>query len=147
MYICISEPYMKENNQIFYVHSKSNHPPLILKNLPQNIENRLSKVSANEEIFTTAIPPYQAALVASGYSHKLKFDPNARDKPPRTKNRNRKVTWFNPPFSKNVKTNIGKQFLAVIKETFPKTHTLHKICNNNTIKLRLKESLKGFETD
>merc|ERR1712045_327466 len=49
------EPYMKENNPIFYVHSKSNHPPLILKNLPKNIENRLSKVSANEEIFTTAI--------------------------------------------------------------------------------------------
>ena len=129
------EPYMKENNQIFYVHSKSNHPPLILKNLPQNIENRLSKISANEEIFTTAIPPYQAALEASGYSHKLKFDPNARNKPPRTQNRNRKVTWFNPPFSKNVKTNVGKKFLAIIKETFPKTHTLHKICNTNTIKL------------
>ena len=111
------------------------HPPSILKNLPKNIENRLSKISANEEIFITAIPPYQAALEASGYSHKLKFDPNARSKPPRTKNRNRKVTWFNPPFSKNVKTNIGKQFLAIIKETFPKTHSLHKICNTNTIKL------------
>ena len=129
------EPYMKENNQIFYVHNKSNHPPSILKNLPKNIENRLSKISANEEIFITAIPPYQAALEASEYKHKLKFDPHARDTPPRPKNRNRKVIWFNPPFSKNVKSNIGKQFLAIIKETFPKTHTLHKLCNTNTIKL------------
>ena len=129
------EPYMKENNTIFYVHSKSNHPPSILKNLPKNIENRLSKISANEEIFTTAIPPYQAALEAGGYSHKLSFDPNARNKPTRQKVRNRKVTWFNPPFSKNVKTNIGKQFLAIIRETFPNTHPLHKICNTNTIKI------------
>ena len=129
------EPYMKENNTIFYVHSKSNHPPSILKNLPKNIENRLSKISANEEIFTTAIPPYQAALEAGGYSHKLTFDPNARNKPTRQKVRNRKVTWFNPPFSKNVKTNIGKQFLAIIRETFPRTHPLYKICNTNTIKI------------
>ena len=129
------EPYMKENNTIFYVHNKSNHPPSILKNLPKNIENRLSKISANEEIFNTAIPPYQAALEASDYNYKLKFDPNARNNPTRKKVRNRKVTWFNPPFSKNVKTNIGKQFLAIIRETFPNTHPLHKICNTNTIKI------------
>ena len=129
------EPYMKENNTIFYVHNKSNHPPTILKNLPKNIENRLSKISANEEIFITAIPPYQAALDASDYNHKLKFDPNARNNPTRNKIRNRKVTWFNPPFSKNIRTNIGKQFLAIIRETFPNTHPLHKICNTSTIKI------------
>ncbi len=81
---------MKENNNIFYVHNKSNHPPSILKNSPKNIENRLSKISANEEVFTTAIPPYQAALEASEYNHQLKFDPNARNQPTRSKNRNRK---------------------------------------------------------
>ena len=60
---------------------------------------------------------------------------NTRDEPTSQKVRNRKVTWFNSPFSKNVKTNIGKQFLAIIKETFPRTHPLYKICNTNTIKL------------
>ena len=130
-------PFMKPNNETFYVHSKSNHPPSIIKNLPKNIENRLSKISANEEIFNTAIPPYQAALDASKHNYNLKFDPNARNSPPpgKKKNRNRKVTWFNPPWSNNVKSNIGKQFLAIIKETFPTTHILHKICNTNTIKL------------
>ena len=93
------KPFMKENNVIHYVHNKSNHPPSILKNLPKGVEQRLSKISANEEIFITSTAPYQAALEASGYSHKLKFDPNARNKPPKNRRRNRKVTWFNPPFS------------------------------------------------
>ena len=129
-------PYMKPNNQIFYVHSKSNHPKSILKNLPKNIENRLSKISANEDIFKEAIPPYQAALEASEYNHDLTFDPNARQvTSSQRKNRNRNVTWFNPPWSNNVKSNIGKQFLAILKETFPPTHKLHKICNKNYIKL------------
>ena len=129
-------PYMKPNNKIFYVHSKSNHPKSILKNLPKNIENRLSKISANENIFKEAIPPYQAALEASGYNHDLTFDPNARQGTrPQRKNRNRNVTWFNPPWSNNVKSNIGKQFLAILKESFPPTHKLHKICNKNYIKL------------
>ena len=129
------KPFMKENNVIHYVHNKSNHPPSILKNLPKGVEQRLSKISANEEIFITSTAPYQAALEASGYSHKLKFDPNARNKPPKNRRRNRKVTWFNPPFNKNVKTNVGKQFLAILRETFPPTDPLHKICNKNTIKV------------
>ena len=130
------EPFMKENNKIFYVHELSNHPPSIIKNLPQNVNNRLSKISANEEVFATKIAPYQAALDASGYTHKLTFDPNARNRPSReNRNRNRKVTWFNPPWSHNVKTNVGKKFLDIIKETFPNTHPLHKYCNRNTIKI------------
>ena len=129
------EPFMKENNKIFYVHRLSNHPPSIIKNLPKNINNRLSKISANEEVFAASIAPYQSALDASGYKHKLSFDPSARNTPTRSKNRNRKVIWFNPPWSHNVKTNVGKQFLAIIKETFPTTHPLHKYCNRNTIKL------------
>ena len=68
-------PYMKPNNEIFYVHSKSNHPKTILKNLPKNIQNRLSKISANEDIFNNAKDPYQAALDASEYDHQLTFDP------------------------------------------------------------------------
>ena len=131
------KPFMKENNKIFYVHSQSNHPKSILKNLPKNIENRLSKISASEEIFTAHAPPYQAALDASKYDHKLTFDPSARQRsrPQKSKRKNRNITWFNPPWSSNVKSNIGAQFLAILRETFPPTHILHKICNRNTLKL------------
>ena len=43
-----------------------------------NINNRLSRLSANEEIFNEAAPPYQQALKDSGYDHVLKFQPNIR---------------------------------------------------------------------
>ena len=43
--------------------------------------------------------------------------------------------WFNPPFSQNVKTNIGKTFLKLVKQHFPKHHKLNKIFNKNTLKL------------
>ena len=51
------------------------------------------------------------------------------------KNRSPKITWFNPPFSQNVKTNIGKIFLKLIKKHFPNHSRLPKIFNLNTIKL------------
>ena len=45
------------------------------------------------------------------------------------------MTWFKPPFSLNVKTNIGKNFLQIVKEFFPQNHILRKICNKNTLKI------------
>ena len=51
------------------------------------------------------------------------------------RNRSRNIIWFNPPFSQNVKTNIGKLFLKLAKKHFPKHHRLHKIFNPNTVKL------------
>ena len=42
---------------------------------------------------------------------------------------------YNPPFSKNVSTNIGHRFLALVDKHFPKDHKLHKIANRNTIKI------------
>ena len=43
--------------------------------------------------------------------------------------------WFNPPFSQNDKTNIGKTFLKLVKQHFAKHHKLNKIFNKNTLKL------------
>ena len=43
--------------------------------------------------------------------------------------------WFNPPYSKNVKTNIGKIFLNLIKKHFPPHHKFHKLFNKNTVKI------------
>jgi len=52
-----------------------------------------------------------------------------------SKQRHRNVTWYNPPFSKSVKTNIGKKFLSLISKCFPKSHKLRPIVNRNTIKV------------
>ena len=43
--------------------------------------------------------------------------------------------WSNPPFSKIVKTNIGKKFFKLINHHFPKHHKMSKIFTKNTIKL------------
>ena len=51
------------------------------------------------------------------------------------KQRKRKIIWYNPPYSANIKTNIGKTFLNLIKKHFPKTNKLHKIFNKNTVKI------------
>ena len=52
--------------------------------------------------------------------------------------RKRNITWFNPPFSKHVATNLGAKFLKLIEKSFPKEHTLNQIFNRNTLKLSYK---------
>ena len=132
---------MKENNTIQYIHTKSNHPPSVIKNIPSNINNRLSRNSVNSEVFDSSTQPYSDALKASGYEYELKFDESVKQQQMQQQSngnkrkRSRNVTWFNPPFSLNVKSNIGKIFLNLIKECFPKNHILSKICNKNTLKL------------
>ena len=43
--------------------------------------------------------------------------------------------WFNPSFSKNVATKIGRYFLNLINKHFPRDHKLHKIFNTNSVKV------------
>ena len=132
------EPYMKPNHSPVYVHKESNHPPKILKNIPVSVNKRLCAISSNEEVFRAAIPPFQQALKNSGYDHELKYTPETQANTKKKKNRKRKVTYFNPPFSINVKTNIGEKFLKLINKCFPKSHPLSKIINRNTIKVSYK---------
>ena len=62
----IYKPFMKPNDCPTYIHKHSNHPPSIIRNIPESVNKRLCGISANEEIFKNAIPPYQAALIKSG---------------------------------------------------------------------------------
>ena len=68
--------YQKQNNQIKYINTESNHPPSIIKRLPVSIESLLSLLSASEEIFNDSVIPYQDALDKSGYKHQLKYQAN-----------------------------------------------------------------------
>ena len=47
-------PYSKPNDKLLYIHSSSNHPPKIIKQLPNSISEKLSKNSSNQEILNTA---------------------------------------------------------------------------------------------
>ena len=45
------------------------------------------------------------------------------------------MIWFNPPYSKDVRNDIGKTFLQLLSKHFPKDHEMHKIFNNSTVKI------------
>lgn len=127
-------PFTKPNHIPKYVNCKSNHPPNILKNIPISINKRLSELSSNVAVFNRAVPIYQTALQQSGYKHQLQFQ-ETHAVPPKTRRRHRDICWYNPPFSKNVITNIGKAFFRIIDREFPAHHKLAKIFNRNTIKM------------
>ena len=128
------KPYSKPVTTPLYVHSKSNHPPNIIRNIPEGINKRLSEISSDEDAFNEAAPLYQEALRKSGYAYNLKFNP-APQRPSNQNRRQRKIIWFNPPFNKNVQTNIGRAFINLIDKCFPTDHRLRKVFNRNTVKL------------
>ena len=115
----VYKPYIKPNTTPLYINKQSNHPPTIIRNLPAAINKRLSSISCNKEVFDKAAPVYKEALSKSGYTHKLEFDPEAAKEKSKNSNRRRKITWFNPPYSQNVKTKVGEKFLSLIDSCFP----------------------------
>ena len=127
-------PFNKTNNEINYIHKQSNHPPSIIKQLPLSVERRLSKLSSNEKIFSNSILIYQEALIKAGYNHKLTYQKHDQKKD-NPQQRKRQIIWFNPPYSENVTTKVGKFFLSLIDKHFPPHHKLHKLFNWNNVKI------------
>ena len=54
-------------------------------------------------------------------------------KPKRKRHRN--IIWFNPPFERTVETNVGKEFLEILDESFPARNKLSKIFNRSSVKI------------
>ena len=115
------KPYHKPNSLPQYVNNLSNHPPSVLRNIPANINKRLSSISSSEKMFEQAAPIYQEAIKKSGYDFQLKFDPTAGQNKPQKRLRKRKVLWFNPPYNSTVSTPIGELFLKLLDAVAPKT--------------------------
>jgi hypothetical protein len=128
------KPHIKTNANTKYVSPQSSHPPSIIKNIPDSISKRLSSVSSSKEEFDKEVGHYQNALDQAGYKEKLEYKMEG-DKRSNKRFRSRVVMWFNPPFASNVKTNIGKRFLQLVKKHFPPSSELHKIFNTKTLKL------------
>ena len=59
--------YKKPNDRLLYIHSLSNHPPNVIKQISNSILERLSKNLPNEEIFNTAKCQYEDALKKSRF--------------------------------------------------------------------------------
>ena len=131
----VYKPYRKPNDHPCYIHIHSNHPTNTIKQLPKMINQRLCSLSSNREVFAEPAPTYQTALEKSGYKHKLSFAPVT----PKNRQRNRKITWFNPPFNAACTIDIGKKFLKLIDKHFPperkRKDKLEKIINRHTVKI------------
>ena len=115
---------------------KSRTIPKYFKTTAEIIAKRISETSSSEEIFNKSIKIYSKALKESGFTDELKYLPNEVQQLENNegRKRKRKIIWFNPPYSKNVKTNVGRVFLKLLKKHFPASHILHKIFNKNTVK-------------
>ena len=125
------EPYRKPNDTPSYLNVNSNHPRHIIKHIPRMIEQRLSLLSSTKEIFEQNKAIYEKALNDSGHKCNLKYQEATNTK---KRNRSRKVIYFNPPYSKSLKTNVIKVFLILIDKHFPKGHKLHKCFNRSNVK-------------
>ena len=141
-------PFNKLNNIPLYINKKSNQPPRIISNIPQSINRQLSEISYDKESFHKAAPIYQKALDNSRYKHFLAFSLHISTQTSRFRRQNRKrdIIWYNPPFSKNVSTNIGR----TLTRNSPRSMCyVHKIFNRNTVKIsyscmpNLKQNING----
>ena len=128
------QPYKKPNDTLLYVHTSSNHPKQIIKQIPKSINERLQNHSSNKKVFDKTKQEFEESLKNSGFTDvNFEFDKTTKTKTQR--NRSRNIIWFNPPFNKNVSTNVAGQFLSLINKHFPTKHKLHKLFNRNNVKV------------
>ena len=123
-------PYRKPNNEIRYINIESNHPKSITSRMKTMIEDLISRRSCNKNEFDKVAEVYSEALINNGYEGKMTYQ---EKKIPPKKQRKRAKIWFNPPYCKSVKDNIGKIFIGLVKKHFHKGHPLHNIINNHKI--------------
>ena len=126
------KPWRKPNSRPKYINVSSCHPSSNIKSLPGMVQSRLSSLSSTAKEFEEVVDPYKEALEAAGYNNvKLEYQ-----EPKQTKRRRaRVVTWFNPPFSNTVSTNLTRTFNKLISIHFKKDTLLGKLFNKNNCKL------------
>ena len=130
-------PYRKPNDKTHYIHIQLDHPPSMTKQLPRSIEKHLSQLPSSKDMFYETTPYYEQHLASCGYKEKLTYQHqggNIENIKNCGKNRKRNIIWFNSPYSKSLKTNIGKYFFRLLKNHFPPGHKLYKIFSKNTLK-------------
>ena len=129
-------PYRKPNDRPLYINRLSNHSPAVLKHLPAAISRRQTDISHDVEVFKEAAPLYNNALKDSGFQDNVEYDESRKAKRtgPR-RSRARRITSFNPLYSKNIKTRLGQRFLRLIDRHFPVGSNLREIFNRSTVKV------------
>ena len=127
--------FCKPNNTALYIYAQSNHPPIVKKHFPQMIGQKISNLSCNKEAFGIAAPEYNQALRRSVFKHTI-MHKASQSSPNHSNNYKKKqnIIWVNPPFKKNVTTNIGKESFSLLSKHFPPTtnttrSSINKMCS------------------
>ena len=123
----------KPNDQLLYVNTSSDHPPQVIKQLPNSINWKIIKNSSNKAVFDASKNEYEEALLKSGYKSNLEFQKEISCE--RKSRRRRRNISFNPPFSQTVKTTGVRLLLCLLDKHFPRSHILRKLFNWNSIKV------------
>ena len=136
------EPYRKPYNEPVYINIQSNHPPNIKADISKVISKHLTNISCNKNVFHRNVGIYQAALKNSGFGGKITYNDQSQqannvniEEANQARKRKRVTIWYNPPYSVNVKTNIGKIFFKLLQKHFPPIHPMYTIFNKNKIKI------------
>ena len=122
--------YRKPNDELLYLNKHSNHPPSIINQIPSMISNRISENSCYKNYFDKAAPNYNIALKNTGFNNVTNIPSQSK-----RQTRKRQIIWFNPPYSVNMKTNVGKLFRKLIDKHFPCHLRYFKLFNRNNFKL------------
>ncbi len=91
-------PYTKPNNTPLYIHSKSNHPTVIIKNLPESINKRLSDISSDEEhSILLFLHTKKLSIIVGNHQLIFKHPPPLNVSTSQNKKRHRNVTCMVQP--------------------------------------------------
>ena len=126
---------------MLYINKQSNHPPAIIQQIPKSVSQRVLKLSSDHTTFTNAASTYNNALKNSGFNTNTECLPDEDPKlrASQRQKRSQNIIWFIPPFSQNVKTSVGRKFLALMGKHFPTTN--YKKCS---LGVELFEWLSSF---
>ena len=104
------------------------------------INNRISDLSCDKKDFNKVESVNETAIKDSGHFSSMSYN-NSNTQNGR-RNRNRRIIWFNPAYSRYLKIIIGKlqtcKLLVIIKHVkklLLKSSKYHKIFKLNTLKL------------
>ena len=125
----------KPSDRPLHIHCESSYSPVIKKQLPFVLSDRLSQVWCNQEEFTKGVPEYEEAMHTNKYTGVQQY--NSNSDPINGKARKRSIVWFNPPYSEHPKTTVGRPFLRLRAKHFPSLHHLCKSASTIMSKLTI----------
>ena len=116
------EPYRKPNNEPVSINKQSNHPPNIIADIPKAIFKHLTSISCNKNVFDRNVDIRQTALKNSDFDGIITYNDQSDqennvniEEANQARKRKRAIIWYNPPYSVNVKMNIGETFFKLLQ--------------------------------